>query len=243
MVVAAETGEPVVYYTLPEGATNLQFQTDTSASRFVETAEGFGDTVGVPPGSGQYQVMYAYNLPYDRELDIEKPHTLPVNAVTILMPDMGLRVKSDQLVDSGPRDIQGETFFVYTGSRLEAGQPLSVALSGSMSDGGLPPIDGGSTSSLVIGLAALGVTLVVAGVWLFRRNQKLAFANGAEWSEPEVISNGTPESVMDAIIVLDDLFKAGDLPEAAYRKRRAELKAQLAVMLAGSGQDDVELSE
>ena len=243
VVVAAETGEPVLYYTLPEGATNLQFQTESAVSRFVETAEGFGDTVGVPPGSGQYQVMYAYNLPYERELDIEKPHNLPVNAVTILMPDMGLRVKSDQLVDSGPRDIQGETFFVYTGNRLEAGQPLSVALSGSMSDGGLPSIEGGSSNSLVIGLAALGVTLVVAGGWLFRRNQKLVLANGAEWSEPEVIGNGTPESVMDAIIALDDLFKAGDLPEAAYRKRRAELKDQLAVMLADPGSDDVELSD
>ncbi len=32
---------------------------------------------------------------------------------------------------------------------------------------------------------------------------------------------------MDAIIALDDLYQAGQLPEDAYLKRRAELKARL----------------
>jgi mono/diheme cytochrome c family protein len=238
VVVAAEAGQPVVRYTLPEGATNLQFQTGSAESRFVQTDDGFGDTVGVPPGSGQYQVMYAYNMPYDRKLEFEKPHNLPVNAVTILMPDMGLRVRSDQLVDTGPRDIQGETFFVYTGNRLEAGQALSVSLSGQVRTPGLPS-DGPMTSnSLVIGLAALGVALVGSGVWLFRRNQVSVAASGAGYSAPEVVGNGTQEGVIDAIIALDDLYKAGDLPEAAYRKRRAELKDKLRAMVSEAPSND-----
>jgi hypothetical protein len=32
---------------------------------------------------------------------------------------------------------------------------------------------------------------------------------------------------MDAIIALDDLYKAGELPESAYRERRQNLKSQL----------------
>jgi hypothetical protein len=32
---------------------------------------------------------------------------------------------------------------------------------------------------------------------------------------------------MDAIIALDDMYQAGELPEEAYRERRAELKARL----------------
>ena len=35
-----------------------------------------------------------------------------------------------------------------------------------------------------------------------------------------------PEALMDAMIVLDDLYKAGELPEDAYQQRRAELKVQ-----------------
>ena len=36
---------------------------------------------------------------------------------------------------------------------------------------------------------------------------------------------------MDAIIALDDLYRAGDLPEEAYQQRRAELKAKLKELL------------
>jgi hypothetical protein len=32
---------------------------------------------------------------------------------------------------------------------------------------------------------------------------------------------------MDAIIALDDLYKAGELPEDAYQQRRLELKEKL----------------
>jgi hypothetical protein len=33
---------------------------------------------------------------------------------------------------------------------------------------------------------------------------------------------------MDAILALDDLYQDGQLPEEAYTRRRAELKARLA---------------
>jgi len=36
--------------------------------------------------------------------------------------------------------------------------------------------------------------------------------------------------LMDAIIALDELYQAGELPEAAYLERREELKARLKEM-------------
>jgi hypothetical protein len=36
-----------------------------------------------------------------------------------------------------------------------------------------------------------------------------------------------PDALMDAIIALDDLHKAGELPEEAYQQRRAALKDRL----------------
>jgi hypothetical protein len=39
------------------------------------------------------------------------------------------------------------------------------------------------------------------------------------------------ESLMDAIIALDDLYRSGQLPEEAYQQRRAELKAKLKELL------------
>ncbi|HLE13828.1 MAG TPA: hypothetical protein VI776_03695, partial [Anaerolineales bacterium] len=35
------------------------------------------------------------------------------------------------------------------------------------------------------------------------------------------------DTLLDAILALDDQYQAGELPEEAYRQRRAELKAML----------------
>jgi mono/diheme cytochrome c family protein len=225
VVVAPEEGEPVVAYSIPPEAVNLRFQDGSADGRYIPTAEGFGDTAGVPPGTSQHQVMFAYDLPYERKLDLSKPHALPVNAVILLMPDMGIQIKSDQLDDTGPRDIQGEIFQVYTGDRIEADQPLVLSLSGSITGNEPSVIGTGSQTSLVIGLVAFGITLVFSGIWLFRRNRTMW--NEEPDMEPEIAGNGTVEHLADAIIALDDLYASGDLPEEAYRQRRAELKAEL----------------
>jgi hypothetical protein len=39
------------------------------------------------------------------------------------------------------------------------------------------------------------------------------------------------DTVMDAIIALDDMYQSGDLPEEAYQQRRLELKARLKELL------------
>jgi mono/diheme cytochrome c family protein len=230
VVVALEEGAPVVNYSIPPEAVNIRFQDGSPDGRYLPTSDGFGDTAGIPPGTSQHQVMYAYDLPYDRSIELSKPHTLPVNAVIVLMPDNGIQIKSDQLTDTGPRDIQGEIFRVYTGDRIDADQPLVLSLSGTVAGSETALIGAGSQSSMVIGLVAFGASLIFAGIWLFRRNQ--AVSMGDRDLEPEELGNGTPDHIVDAIIALDDLYQAGDLSEDAYRQRRAELKAQLKEMLA-----------
>jgi len=108
---------------------------------------------------------------------------------------------------------------MYSGSNLEAGSVLDVTLSGKVSN--TPPVEKGDTTSLLIGGGVLGLVLVGAGYWLWRSNKK-------DEEEVEVMGNPeTAEEIMDAIITLDDRYKAGDLPEDAYQARRAELKAKL----------------
>lgn len=232
-LVAESEGEPVVTFDLPEGVQNLQFEDGALGGRFTETATGFGDTAVIRPGMGQHQVVFAYDLPYQRKLDLSHPVNLPVNAVVILVPEDGLNVKSDQLQDAGARDVQGMTYHMYTSERLNSGETLSVSISGRPSSGGLG-LTSGSSSSLVIGLVVFGVTLIVAGVWLYRRNQVVV--EDEELDEAYVETDAAmleesmpedPDALMDAIITLDDLYKEGELPEQAYRERREALKEQL----------------
>ena len=70
--------------------------------------------------------------------------------------------------------------------------------------------------------------MIATGIFILNRNRQDedGFVEDDEYADESGASE-SPEDIMDAIIALDDLYKAGDLPEAAYRSRRAELKERL----------------
>jgi hypothetical protein len=233
-VVPASPGDPVFTFSLPEGAANLQFEDGVLGERYVEVPGGFGDTLPIRPGSGEQQVVFAYEMPYDRKLDLSQPLTLPVNAVVILVPEEGPRVKSDLLEDEGTRPVEGVNYRMYSSSRLEAGTELSLSISGRPKSSGAALLSG-STSSLVIGLGAFGLALVVAGVWLYKRSRSAGLPGGDELDERGLPADDIPddpEVLMDAILALDDQYQAGELPEEAYWQRRSALKDRLKALLS-----------
>ncbi len=154
---------------------------------------------------------------YERKLDIAVPVPMPVDASLLWSQPVGKTHQRSVAVHRAGG--AGDTLDMYSGSNLEAGSVLDVTLSGKVSN--TPPVEKGDTTSLLIGGGVLGLVLVGAGYWLWRSNKK-------DEEEVEVMGNPeTAEEIMDAIITLDDRYKAGDLPEDAYQARRAELKAKL----------------
>ena len=228
VIIPAEDGSAVVNFTLPEGASNLQFQDGALGGRYVSTPDGFGDTAAVSPGMGEHQVVFAYEMPYSRKIDLVEKQNLPVNAVVVLVPESGVKVKSDMLEDAGSRDFQGATYHMYSGDSLGSGSQLSMTLTGRPGTTGLLSASSDTRYGLAIGLGAFGVVLVVTGVLLYRRNKrKDEIEVESDGSSDESESEQTAEGLMDAIIALDDIYKAGQIPEDAYHQRRAELKGQL----------------
>jgi hypothetical protein len=129
------------------------------------------------------------------------------------------------------------SYHVYTGESLRAGSQLAVNITGNPNATASEAATGSSESrlGLIIGLGAFGLALILAGVWLSRRTRLAAtqleveMGEGEESSQEEEATD-TPEdaeALMDDIIALDDLYQAGELPEAAYRERRDELKEKL----------------
>ena len=225
-LVPAGEGEPTARFVLPEGATNLEFQDGALGERYIQTADGFGDSVAIPPGAGSYEVLYAYNMPYNRKLELVQPVTLPVDAVVVLVPEDGIKIKGGGLQDGGTRDVQGAQYRVYNGESLANGDTLQMTISGRPSSG-QPSLSSSSNTNLLIGLGVFGVALVLTGVWLYSRRRATG-AEGESDEEPAFVGEvDSAESLMDAIIALDDLYQAGQLPEEAYLQRRAELKARL----------------
>ncbi len=232
-VIAPVQGDPTITFKLPEGATNLEFQDGQLGGRYVQTDSGFGDTVAIRPGSGSYQVLFAFEMPYNKKLELAQPVDLPTNAVVILVPAGSVNVKGDNLQDGGVRPVQGVDYQTYNGSALNAGDILRLTVTGSPS-GSSSALTVGSKTNLVVGVGAFGVVLIVAGVFLFLRNRNNRLIDDDQPYTPIPSTTQTAENaetVMDAILALDDLYREGELPEEAYRQRRAELKERLKELL------------
>jgi mono/diheme cytochrome c family protein len=229
-VVAPNEGEPVLSFKIPQDATNLQFEDGTMGDRYIQTSDGFGDTVPVRPGSANYQVMYSYEMPYNRKLDLSRPINMPVKAVVILVPEKSVKVKGEGIQDAGTRDIQGLQYHMYNGQAIQPGNDLQLTITGKP-EGGSPALSTSSSTNLLIGAGILGLVLVAAGVWLYQRSRPEP--NDDQEEQPPVTSDlpESAESIMDAILALDDLYQDGKLPEDAYLQRRAELKARLEKVL------------
>ena len=110
---------------------------------------------------------------------------------------------------------------MFTASGMAAGSTLEMNLSGRISSAAT--IQPGSSTGLLIGGGVLGLVLIGAGIWLWRQKKQ----GEVEGELESVTGEETSESIMDAIIALDDRYQAGELSEEAYQARRAELKEKL----------------
>lgn len=228
VVVPSQAGGPVLSVPLPEGAFNLQFEdTAEPGLRFIQTADGFYDTQPIGPGVGAYQLLFAFDLPYNGKLEFRQPGALPADSIVVLVPE-GVTVRSDRLSDGGLRSFQGQNYQLYEGQTLPAGATLEMTVRGK-TGAGLPALQLDSRQGIMIGAAALGIALVLTGVYLFWRDRRRAQdeEEEEEAEEDEAEEEEDQEDILDAIIALDDLHKAGQIPDEAYRERRAELTARL----------------
>ncbi|GIV63652.1 MAG: c-type cytochrome [Chloroflexota bacterium] len=223
-VIAGEApGQAVVEFELPEGASNLQFQNGATGERFVITEKGFADTQPILPGAGN-QILFAYDLPLSRRTTVRIPINFPVDAAIVMIPQGNMTLQSNQLQPMGQRQIQGITLDLYSTTDLQAGSTLEMTLSGRMTS----PINlqTGQTGALIAGALAL-VLVAGGGAYWYLRQQKSA----PPPEEPPSVESETRETLMDAIIALDDLYKTGQLNEESYQQRRAELKERLRALM------------
>jgi mono/diheme cytochrome c family protein/nitrogen fixation-related uncharacterized protein len=243
-IVPPAEGEPVVSFRLAQGFENLQFEDGVLGGRFLPTADGFGDQMRITPGVGQYQLVFAYDLPFSApsglaavfgggETELSLPLTLSARAVTVLVPQ-GVTAEGASLTDAGPQSMGGGmSFQMYRAGSLAAGQDLTFKISGSPSAAPSESAEADVNQVLVIGAASLGIVLIALGGFLYWRDRRQqqddleadeeSVADDEEDDEPDMDEG----EILDAILALDDQFKAGNIAESVYRERRAELKAKL----------------
>lgn len=223
-VVAEVPGQPTVSFPLPDGAAAIEFANGVLGQRYIQTQDGFGDTVNIPPGTGVYEVLVYYTLPYQRnKLDFSQIINYPVDAVVVMTPVNQVKVKGNFLEDLGIQSIPSSAVHVYVGEALSRGEELQFRLSGKP-DSALNQEDSLSIQSqgYLITLTALGTVMFLVGIWLFFRNRRMS---GQEEDQKDLEEDR--DQILDKIISLEDLFDSGEITEKSFLKKRQELKKKL----------------
>jgi hypothetical protein len=225
VIVPADSSSAVLRFVLPDGASNLQFSDGALGDRFISMVSGFGDREAIYPDQDN-QVVFVYSLPYHGKASLSFQSPLPVEDVIAMLPSDGVQLHSSQLTSSGERNVEGSLLSLYTANSL-SGNSLDIQLSGSPS---LQASQSTPSKETFIGLATLLLVIISGGLWLLNRRKPAVAAS------PVKVATETSEELMDQILFLDDLHKAGKLEDTMYQTRRSELKERLrAVLKEGPG--------
>jgi hypothetical protein len=220
-VIVPSDGTSVPFIQIPEGAASVKYQLTQSSSPLMSATNGFA----LLPGANlQYGIITTFTLPYTNRLVFTQPFILPVSSATIIVPE-GVKVRSDQLTDGGTQASTDTTYHLYQAGSLASGSTLTLTISGMPGD--KPGFVLDKRTWLMIGVGALGLILIALGIFLFLRDRRLRrleeeFEGDDEDGNADSLGDDR-ESIMDAIIALDDQYKAGDILKEAYEKRRDEL--------------------
>jgi mono/diheme cytochrome c family protein len=212
VIVPVSSEEPSFMYKLPKDAVNLQFEQGVLGERYVEMSGGFGDLQPIDANSTT-QFIYAYELPYQKQLDLVLDIPLPVNAAIFMLPSDSIKLKSEQLSFDGDRAVQGMQIQTYSANNLEQNSKVQINLSGKIKSS--TQITQSTTTGFIIGGGLFLATIVFAIVWIRRRPNKQEI-NFLE-------EDDDLDSLLDTVIALDDAYDKGDIPLEAYDKRRNEL--------------------
>jgi mono/diheme cytochrome c family protein len=226
VVVKMGDATDIPFIAFPTGAEGLGYEATQDTAPFMPIDGGFA----MPPSEAPYGLIAYSSVPNAKEIAVSQTALLPIDGITLLLP-AGVQAEGKTLTKGGAQAMDTMNFQVYTSSGLAENESLDFTLTGAPETATAVNPDPTQNKNLLIGIGALGVALILAGGWLFWRDS-FGSAQDRRKREEEVEDEEDhefedPESLMDAIIALDDLHRAGKIPDEAYQQRRSELKDAL----------------
>ena len=206
-------------FPLPKDADNIFFKPEDK-DRFVKLSGRFADTYPILPGTQSSQLMASYLVPYSGKRNYT--YTAPINIVRInfLVPDQA-DISLKGLGLKGPESMtlqNGESYLVYSYTALNAGQTVSVSISGKTVEAGS---NKNANTSIAIGAALLGFAVLGVGVWWWRSSDDTDEETDLE------IDTESDKSTLDELIVeiarLDEEHEQGSLSSEEHQRQRQNL--------------------
>lgn len=195
---------PILMFELDTQASSLAFIDEMNSGIYRMVPGGFGDWQPILPGT-VHQVMFEYDLPFNGKTDIILSLPMHMNSIVVMMED-----KEDRVVCSG-------TQLLYTSDNPSGFVELFK---------GVP--DSGETSLVIhcvqrwriLPFVIAGLMTVLVGLSLF---VGLRHLKERKKRERIIDLENQRTQILDAIIALDDQFKAGQIPRESYNSKRSEL--------------------
>jgi len=229
VVVVSSDGSTIPFLQIPEGASSVQYQLAQGSAQLMNATGGFAL---LPGADKQYGFLVSFSMPYSKSLKYDQLFTLPVSSLTVFVPQ-GMRLSSEQLTAAGPQTIQSQTYLMYQSNIMAAGSSLSLALSGK--PGASTGFNFDRQTIVLICIGVVGILLIGVGIYLYLRDRTRLLKKEQEELNGKIEEDALGEdryNIMDAMIALDDQYKAGEIPKEAYKKRRMELKERLRGIIA-----------
>ena len=204
-------------FTVPDGTSGLQVQSDLPSGDVMDVGTGFGLTAAVPPGS--HQVSFNYTFPYEGSSVSFSPTFLQGASIfRILIPEGLGEASGLGLNEAQTTSIGEEVYRVWSVPNLTSRTSLEIELTG------LPqPSLWQRTSNaveenhlLVIGIPAL-VAATLSIILLYNLHRR----------RPITTTNTNPQGLIDEIARLDNLYEGGNLDKSEYQQQRNRLKQRL----------------
>ncbi len=211
-----EINTGVLYFSLPEGATELQPTMGLMDCCIVSNENGFADTMPVLPG--MKEVAYSYRLyPSSGTYTFSQMINYPIYRLDLLVQGGDIEVASEQLAADEPMHISGIHYDHLSGQELIPGDILMMRLSG------LPGTNIQGNAIWVL----LALAVIVAGfifVFLIRKKKPIPVSNDDDLSLRK-------QRLLAELADLDEDFEDGRISKKDHDQLRTEKKAELIEMI------------
>ncbi len=211
-VATAEGDKETLRFSLPEGATELEYTYGLMECCTYDSEEGFVDTMPVLPGDKL--VTYSYKLDYSSgAYTFSQGMYYPTAAYSLLVEGESTKVASDRLTAEGLMEYEGSLFNHLSGANLAPGDILDIRLSG------LPQ----ATNQASIMWVVLAVVILGAAsgfIYLKRKGRLQPVSHEDDFAQRR-------QRLLVELAQLDDDFEAGKIQEESYHRLRSAKKTQL----------------
>jgi uncharacterized membrane protein len=205
----ADAQTPLLQFLLDTKASSISFN-NFSDSQFLKLMDGkVSDWQAIPPG-GVHQIVFDYELPFEGEQDIVLIAPIDVISTMVMVENQGNAITCSGMQSADEQMKTSSPLLVFSGMNTAAGSKQVLHC-----------FNKREIFPLVVSICALAFALFVVLLIVLDTRKKTERVQQLKGKNPK------KTTLLDAVIALDDQYKAGEISAEVYRVKREELIKKL----------------